>query len=153
MIITFFGHATYQYDENDEKKLMELIESVSRSEKVDFYLGGYGNFDSLAKKCAQRYKEKHRNSRIIFVTPYLNKWLDIRKEYIERNYDEIIYPELEQVPLKFAILKRNEWMIDLADHVFVFVKTHYGGAYKALIYAKKHRKAFTNIYSGEYDLF
>lgn len=34
MIITFFGHATYQYDENDEKKLMELIESVSRSERV-----------------------------------------------------------------------------------------------------------------------
>lgn len=62
----------------------------------------------------------------------MNKWLDERKDYIEKEYDEILYPELEQTPLKFAISKRNEWMVKHADYVFAYVNTHYGGAYNAL---------------------
>lgn len=83
---------------------------------------------------------------MIFVTPYLGKWLNDRKSYFKSEYDEIIYPELEHVPLKFAINKRNEWMIDHADFVFTYVVSYFGGAYNALAYAKKQSKPYINLY-------
>lgn len=153
MVITFFGHSSTIYSDIDEKRLFEQIEKITKGDDVDFYLGGYGNFDALAKNCAKQYKISHPNARIIFVTPYLNKWLDERKDYIEKEYDEILYPELEQTPLKFAISKRNEWMVKQADYVFAYVNTHYGGAYNALLYAAKHNKPYMNLYSGDYELY
>ena len=110
MNISFFGHSSYSYCEEDEIRLLELIETVSKGSQIDFYLGGYGNFDSFAKRCAKRYQQKHTNAKVIFVTPYLSKWLDDRKDYIEKEYDEILYPELEHTPPKYAISKRNEWI-------------------------------------------
>ena len=133
--------------------LLELIETVSKGSQIDFYLGGYGNFDSFAKRCAKRYQQKHTNAKVIFVTPYLSKWLDDRKDYIEKEYDEILYPELEHTPPKYAISKRNEWMVRQSDYVFVYVKTHFGGAYNALLYAAKHNKPYTNLYLGNYELY
>ena len=153
MVITFFGHSSTLYSDTDEKRLLEQIEKITKGNDVDFYLGGYGNFDTLAKNCAKRYKLNHPDARIIFVTPYLNKWLDERKDYIEKEYDEILYPELEQTPLKFAISKRNEWMVKQADYVFAYVNTHYGGAYNALLYAAKHNKPYMNLYSDNYELY
>ena len=69
----------------------------------------------MACKEQARYCSKisHPNAKIIFVTPYLNKWLDERKDYTEKEYDEILYPELEQTPLKFAILSIKEFVSNL----------------------------------------
>ena len=153
MIITFCGHSSYESNIDDEKRLLELFEQVTRGEKVVFYLGGYGRFDGFAHRCAKKYQEKHSNAELVFVTPYLGKWLDERKDFIEKEYDRIVYPNLECVPPKFAILKRNEWMVDQADYVFAYVRTHYGGAYKGLLYAHKHKKPYINLYQGNYELY
>lgn len=153
MIITFCGHSDYSEHKEDEERLLLLLETLANGQHVDFYLGGYGKFDAFAKKCAEKYKKTHSDAKIIFITPYLNKWLDERKDYIEKEYDEILYPELEQTPLKFAISKRNEWMVKQADYVFAYVNTHYGGAYNALLYAAKHNKPYMNLYSGDYELY
>ena len=153
MIITFFGHSNFRNEPDDESRLLALFEDISNGEQIDFYLGGYGNFDSFAKNCARKYKETHPNARVIFITPYLGKWLDERKDYLEKEYDEIIYPEIESAIPKFAIIKRNEWMVNHADYVFAYVQTHYGGAYKSLLYAHKHQKPYTNLYKGNYELY
>lgn len=153
MVITFFGHSSTIYSDIDEKRLLEQIEKVTKGNNVDFYLGGYGNFDALAKKCAKQYKTSHPNARIIFVSPYLNKWLNDRREYLEKEYDEIVYPELENIPLRYAIAKRNEWMINHSDYLIAYVRTHFGGAYNALLYADKHNKPYTNLYSDNYKLY
>lgn len=151
MIITFCGHSTYTYNAEDEEKVLNIIENQSKEEKVVFYLGGYGNFDIFAKNCAKKYKEKHRDAKLVFVTPYINAWLDERREYYQEEYDEILYPELENVPLRFAIAKRNEWMARNSDIVIAYVQTHFGGAYAFLRYAIKYKKKIFNIYSGNYD--
>lgn len=153
MIITFCGHSDYLEHKEDEERLLSLLEIIANGQHVDFYLGGYGKFDAFAKNCAEKFKNTHNDAKIIFVTPYLNKWLDDRREYLEKEYDEILYPELEQMPLKFAISKRNEWMVKQADYVFAYVNTHYGGAYNALLYAAKHNKPYMNLYSGDYELY
>lgn len=153
MIISFFGHSSYVYTIEDENRLLKMIEEVANGQSVDFHLGGYGDFDVLAKHCANQYKQKHIGSKLVFVTPYINEWLDSRKEYIRENYDETIYPELENVPLRYAISKRNEWIIRQSDYIFMFVKTHFGGAYKALIYAEKHKKKYANVFNGDFELY
>ena len=147
MIITFCGHSNFMYNIKDEESLLALFEKIIKNNQVDFYLGGYGNFDSFALKCAQKYKDKHNNAKIFFITPYLNTRLNERKDILLKTYDMILYPELESVPKKFAILKRNEWMIKQADYVFAYVKTHYGGAYKSLLYAHKHKITLKKCYT------
>ena len=153
MIITFFGHSNYSGNASDEERLLNLLEDIIKDSQVDFYLGGYGNFDSFALRCVKKYKERHKNTNIIFVTPYMDKWLDDRRDIINQNYDSMIYPELELVPKKFAILKRNEWMVDKADCVIAYVKMHFGGAYKSLLYAHKNKKSYINLYQGDYELY
>lgn len=76
----------------------------------------------------------------------------IGREYLEKEYDEILYPELAP-PLRYAISKRNEWMINHSDHLIAYVRTHFGGAYNALLYADKHNKPYTNLYSDNYELY
>ena len=153
MIITFCGHSNYASNSKDANRLLKLIEKVAKTEQVDFYFGGYGNFDAFALKCAKTYKLSHPNAKLIFITPYLDKWLDTRKDFIKTRYDEIIYPELERTPQRLSILKRNEWMVDKSDYLFCYVRNHYGGAYKTLLYAHKQKKLYTNLYEGNYELY
>ena len=153
MILTFCGHSDYLKNFEDETLLLNLLEKTIKGKPVDFYLGGYGNFDAFAFECAKIYKQRHLNANLIFVTPYINNWLEERKDILQKSYDMVIYPELENVPKKFAILKRNEWMVSQADYIFGYVRTHYGGAYKTLLYADKHKKPSTNLYQGDYELY
>ena len=59
--------------------------------------------------------------------------------------DSSIYPPIESVPLKFAIAKRNEWMMENADLVIAYVNRNYGGAYQSLQIAKRRKKKIINI--------
>lgn len=153
MIITFFGHSNFLSSYVNEEELLKQIEKIACGNHVDFYLGGYGNFDTFARRCATKYKERCNNAKLIFVTPYLNKWLNDRKDILKNYYDEIVYPQIENVPKRFAIIKRNEWMVDQANYVFFYVCTHYGGAYRTLLYTHKQKKPYTNLYQGNYELY
>ena len=85
MIITFCGHSDYSTNANDGIRLLELIENISQGKQIDFYWGGYGNFDDFALNCTRKYKQSHPYTNIIFITPYLDKWLNERKDFIEKN--------------------------------------------------------------------
>ena len=62
-----------------------------------------------------------------------------------RLYDSVVYPPLEQVSLKFAISKRNEWMISQSDLVIAYVEHSFGGAYQGLHYAQRKGKRIVNL--------
>lgn len=64
---------------------------------------------------------------------------------IEDEYDDTTYPPLEGVPLKFAISKRNEWMVDQADVVVAYVQHSWGGAAATLRYAESKHKRIIRI--------
>ena len=84
------------------------------------------------------------NIELLFITPYLDNnysKLDTAKLY----YDGIVYPPLENVPRRFCISKRNEWMVDESDLVISFVKYSCGGAAKTLEYAKRKKVDFFNL--------
>ena len=56
-----------------------------------------------------------------------------------KRFDDIIYPEIEKTPLKFAVIKRNKWVINKSDFLIAYVEHNWGGAYKTLEYAKKKK--------------
>ena len=139
MIITFCGHSNYFSKQDDENWLLHIINELANGEEVTFYLGGYGGFDKLALECSYKYRQSHPKSKLIHVTPYLNRKTD------EKKYDETIYPGIESVPLRWAIVKRNQWMVDRADIVIAYVDHKWGGAYKTYEYAIKRRKKIYNL--------
>ena len=100
----------------------------------EFYLGGYGAFDSLCASVLREFKSANNHIQLILVLPYLNS------NIITDGYDETIYPPLESVPKKFAILRRNEWMVQESDIVVAYVNHGWGGAAKTLQYARRKKK-------------
>ena len=150
MIISFCGHSTYITNEQDKRRILELLEDLGKTEHIDFYLGGYGNFDSFARLCAKEYQKTHPDSKLYFITPYLDDHYS-KLEYAEELYDGTIYPELENVPRRYAISKRNEWIVNHSDYVIAYISHTFGGAYKTLLYAKKHNKPYTNL-NGDIEL-
>ena len=145
MVITFCGHSNYLFGDDIKKELKNiLINETRKNPTCKFYLGGYGDFDSLCLRTLRELKTDLPDIELLFITPYLDKnysKLELAKYY----YDDVIFPPIENVPRKFAILKRNEWMVDSADLVIAYVKYSWGGAVKTVEYAKRKKKQIINL--------
>ena len=92
-------------------------------------------------------KQKIGDIEPIYATPYLSLSEQAKIKHQERLklYDTSIYPSIENVPQKFAICKRNEWMILNSDLIITYAKHNYGGAHKTLQIAKRKKKKIVNI--------
>ena len=144
MIITFIGHSVlYNCYNLSEKVRKAIIDNTQNEDNIVFYCGGYGDFDNLCAKVCKLIKDTRPNCEVVFVTPYISK--SHQAISTQKLYDLTMYPPLESVPLKFAISKRNEWMIDQADLVIAYIDHTYGGAYKSFGYAKKKKKRVINL--------
>ena len=145
MTITFCGHSNCLFSDEEKEKLKQLlIKETRKNPTCKFYLGGYGDFDSLCLRTLRELKKEFQDIELIFITPYLDKNYS-KLEFAKYHYDDIIFPPLESVPRKFAILKRNEWMVDSADLVIAYVKYSWGGAAKTLEYAKRKKVPIVNV--------
>ena len=104
-----------------------------------FLLGGYGGVDSLVAHTVHELKRHYPAIHSTLVIPYLNR------EYSTELYDDTTYPPLEDVPMKFAISKRNEWMVDQADAVVAYVTHGWGGAAATLQYVERKNKRIIRV--------
>ncbi len=146
MVVTFCGHSDFRGTKEYEEKILAILEEKIGDEKADIYLGGYGGFDEFAYSVCKKYKETHTNTKLIFVTPYMT--LEYQKNHLEglkNKYDLILYPEIENKPLKFAITYRNKYMVENADFVIAYIDHSYGGAYQTYTYAKRKNKVTINL--------
>ena len=145
MTITFCGHSNFSFDNTVKEKLRGLLlQKIRKNPACKFYLGGYGDFDSLCLSILKELKIQFPNIELLFITPYLDNNYS-KLETAKLYYDGIIYPPLENVPRRFCISKRNEWMVDEADFVIAFVKYSWGGAAKTLEYTKRKNVEFFNL--------
>ena len=139
MLVTFCGHK----DIADQSTVRVAVDEVLRgliAEGADYFLlGGYGGFDLLAARAVLDLKQQHPEIHSTLVIPYLNR------EYSTDLYDDTTYPPLEDVPMKFAISRRNEWMVDQADVVVAYVTHGWGGAAATLKYAERKNKRIINV--------
>ena len=134
MMVTFCGHREVQEPEKVQKWLYETISGLILEGADVFYLGGYGGFDQMALSAVNKAKEAHPGVRAILVLPYLDRSMDLDA------YDGSIYPPLEKVPRRYAISRRNRWMVDQADVVVAYVIHEWGGAATTLRYAEAKKK-------------
>ncbi|MBQ3483070.1 MAG: hypothetical protein IJA78_02730 [Clostridia bacterium] len=145
MIITFAGHGILYNSEHISQKINTiLIECTQHDSHTSFYCGGYGDFDHLCAKACAAIRDTRQNCEVIFVTPYITE-SRLKYQADPKLYNATIYPPLENVPLRFAIRKRNEWMVDQADLVIAYVAHKYGGAYQTPEYARRKKKIIINL--------
>ena len=142
MIVMFCGHAQFLSTAECEKRILAFLEEKVGDRAAEMYLGGYGEFDSFAYACCKKYKEKHPNISLVFVTPYLEAG---KCSYREKEYDLILYPEIENKPKRYAITYRNRYMAEKADYVIAYVSHGWGGAYATYMYAKSREKEIFNL--------
>jgi len=148
MVITFVGHSKlYMTDCLVEKIENTIFNKISGADKIKFYCGGYGDFDNLCLKACHLIRQSGVHCEIVLVTPYITQSQQKKTDRLLQSnlYDYSIFPPIESTPYKFAISKRNDWMVDNSDLIIAYVKFTHGGAYKTLQYAYKRKKAIINL--------
>lgn len=134
MNVTFCGHSQIYNDPGIAPWLDSILPPLIEEGARTFYLGGYGAFDSMAAAAVRRQKADHPDIEAVLVLAYLDRAADADR------YDRTTYPPLEKVPRRYAISKRNQWMVDVSDAVISYVTRGWGGAAKTLDYAKRKGK-------------
>ena len=150
MIVAFFGHRDFVANNETKGAILSILNSEIGENNAEFFLGGYGGFDSFAYSVCKEYRLSHGNSSLTFVTPYMTE--QYQKNHLAElsaNFDSIIYPEIEAVPKRFAISYRNRYIARRADLIICYVKREYGGAYQAVKYATSLGKRIINIASSK----
>ena len=121
----FFGHRDVTHD--IRAKLQFIIEQLIAEEQIyNFYVGHQGQFDSMVYSILKELKVKYPHIRYTVVLAYMPD------EHIKEVYGEdTLYPDgLETVPRRFAISKRNDWMIQHSGYAVCYVHKITGGAAK-----------------------
>lgn len=143
MIVTFCGHSQIADKETVRKRLTDEIQELLRAGYRKFYLGGYGDFDNLAAVVLDELKDTFPDMERILILPYLDKRVDTSL------YDGTLYPPLESVPKRFAISRRNKWMVEESDILIAYVHHDWGGAAKTLEHAIRKKIPIINIAVSE----
>ena len=134
MIVAFCGHNEVANPDDVRLWLEHTVGDLIHRGATTFYLGGYGGFDRLAASVLHKVSAANPSVESILVLPYLNRKGE------DDLYDGTIYPPLENVPKRLAIIKRNEWMVDHADLIVAYVLHEWGGANAMLQYAIRKGK-------------
>ena len=137
-VCTFFGHRELYQDIGPQLE-QAIITAIHQGYNI-FWCGGYGAFDLCAAGTVHRLKKSYPHIQVVLILAYLPE------HPILEIYDHSIFPEgIEIGPPRFAISRRNQWIIKNCDGAICYVNQTYGGAYTA--YQKLHRqdKVLTNL--------
>ena len=140
MVGTFFGHRDTPTD--IEHALRRAIQDLIENKKVDvFYVGNQGNFDALVRRVLKDIQIQYPHVQYTVVLAYMPTEKDIYEDF-----SDTIYPDgLETVPKKFAIVARNQWMLNKADYVVSYVTCSTGGAARFTALAEKKGKTIIRL--------
>lgn len=156
-IVTFCGHRDaifyYNYSVNNVEEDLEqvILKLFYDYDYITFYVGDQGVFDYYAREIIKKLRKKNNlPCELVYVAPYLPSVAG-KDEY----FDDTIFPPLENVPKRFCIARRNNWMVEQADVLVSYVIHDWGGAWNTLDYAmhrlKTHGKPKVINLSGNAD--
>ena len=135
---TFFGHR--DCPDSIRPRLRSVLIDLIENQQVDtFYVGRQGSFDALVYATLCELSAEYPHIRYAVVLERLSgKSTD--------DFTETLFPEeMENVPPRFAIDRRNNWMLQQADFVVVYVTHTWGGAAKFAGKAEKQGKIVINL--------
>ena len=121
----FFGHREVTH--NIREKLKATIEKLITEDNVtEYYVGHQGQFDNMVYSVLKELKAKFPQIRYTVVLAYMPD-----EHIIELFGEDTLFPDgLESVPKRFAISKRNDWMINQSGYAVCYVHKVTGGAAK-----------------------
>lgn len=138
---TFFGHRDcYGLD---AARLRDTLEDLIARGVDTFYVGHQGRFDAMAFRILQQLEQKYAHLSVMVVLATLPRQKSAYDAYT-------LYPEgMESVPPRFAVDRRNHWMLDRSDYCVCYVNHPWGGAYK---YMQRARRSMPVINLGSATL-
>ena len=138
-----FGHR--DTPDSAEPQLRKTMVRLIEEDGVDTFLVGHqGNFDSLVRRVWRTLAPRYPRVHCTVVLARLP-----RKEDAEEYGEDTLYPEgLEHAPPRYAIDRRNRWMLDRAEHVITYVTAPCGGAAKFKALAEKSDKCVHELAIG-----
>ena len=137
-ICAFFGHRDLY--EDIAPQIEQAIDSAIQHGYDHFWCGGHGAFDLCAAGTVYRLKKKYPHIKVVLIQAYLPT------HPISEIYDQSIFPEgVEIGPVRFAISRRNQWIIKNCDGAICYVNRQYGGAYSAYRKLLRENKILTNL--------
>lgn len=134
---TFFGHRECR--ELDRNLLRGAIVRLIGEGVDTFYVGNQGGFDAMVYGCLKKLREEYPHIQVCVVLAYLPTGKQEGEDMLDA-----MYPEIEGHP-KFAIARRNRWMIDRAEYCICYVTHTWGGAYKFMELARRRGLKFYNL--------
>ena len=135
---TFFGHR--DCPSSIRGVLTAEIERLIDEKGADtFYVGTHGNFDRMAYAALVELRKRYQHIKVYRVLAYMPKSSDAD------TADTIVPEGIENSHPRYAIIKRNNWMISHSDYVICYVTHPTGGAYQAVERAKKKGKTIIAI--------
>ena len=135
----FFGHRQCHQLERD--RLYAAIEDLIHQGVEAFYVGNQGQFDAMVYGCLKQLKRQYPGIRYYVVLAYLpgEKELSFVSE-------ETLYPEeVAKGTRKFAIHRRNCWLVKNANYCICYITHTWGGAYRYVEMAEKRGVSLINI--------
>lgn len=140
-ICCFTGHSNIGDNSDLLIKVYSKCEELVKNKEVGiFWIGNYGHFDSLATNAVRKLKEKYTSIELDLILPYVTNSITQHKEMYYRDYDSLIIADIPQnTPIKYRILKCNQYMVNCSDFLIAYVNYSFGGAIKTLKYAQKKK--------------
>jgi len=141
MTCCFFGHRSCP-DITSELKCV-LTGLIAKDDTILFYVGGQGGFDRQVHRVLHDLQKEYPNITCLEVLAYMP---GKKQEFELPCLLETIYPDgLEETPRKFAIEKRNRWMVQNSDIVICYIDHSFGGAAKFVEMAERRGKTVINL--------
>ena len=139
---TFFGHR--DCPDTVKPRLREVLVQLIECDGVDrFYVGHQGAFDAVVLSVLRELALLYPQIRYDIVLAYMPQ----EKSHFDIEMEQhTLLPEgIETAPRRFAIDRRNRWMLQQADYVVTYVRNSWGGAAKFADEAKRLGKHVVEI--------
>ena len=151
-VCTFCGHSKiYGNTDSIKSKLQDTIQHLIEVEHFNYFLiGNYGAFDRMAAVDCLEAKKLHPHITVSLVIPYYRPHIDDYDKAWRNRFDSVIFPELEETPYQYRIIKANQYLVDSADVVIAYVTSQIGGAAKTLNYAQRKKKRII-LLNGDFE--
>lgn len=143
--VTFCGHRDLPDRAAVEAWLRRTLPCLYAQGARRFYVGGYGAFDAAAAAAALSLRAAHPEVEVVLVRPYLDAGPAPQPSMAS------VYPPLERVPRRFAIARRNRWMVDQADVVVACTPWFFNDLMMQLCEAEKQGKPIFYYFPPEED--
>ena len=137
---TFFGHR--ECPESVKPKLREvLVDLITNHDVRRFYVGNQGQFDAHVRSVLRELKSEYPQIDYAVVLAYMPG----KKDKSTNLSDTLLPEEIASTPPRYAIDRRNKWMLKHSDYVVTYITHSWGGATKYVEMANTQNKVTLNL--------